>query len=167
MSSSISFESGTAIWTVINFLILLVLVHRFALPSFYKMVDDSEARRNALLTDLESKVGESDRLIAEYRDKISAAELSAAEIISSAQKEAEELRRQQIQSLTEEKQRILSGVQAEILSEKKRAVDDVRVNAAGLIVSATSKILKREVAESNHMDLIRSDLAEFESAVKA
>ena len=57
--------------------------------------------------------------------------------------------------------------QAEILSEKKRAVDDVRVNAAGLIVSATSKILKREVAESNHMDLIRSDLAEFESAVKA
>ena len=162
--SSIGFETNTAIWTVVNFVILLVLVHRFALPSFYKMVDESENKRNALLIELEEKIKESDRLIAEYREKVSTAEKSATEIVSKAQKEAEELKRQEIQKLTQEKQSILSGVQGEIASEKMKAIEDVKAHAAGLIVSATTKILKREVADAGHMDIIRADIAEFESA---
>ncbi len=167
MSSSIGFEANTAIWTVINFVILLVLVHRFALPSFYKMVDESEDKRNALLIELDQKIQESDRLIAEYREKVASAEKSATDIVAKAQKEAEELRRQEVQKLIQEKQQILSGVQGEISSERMKAIDDVKAHAADLIVSATTKILKREVADAGHMDIIRADIAEFESSFRS
>lgn len=167
MSSSIGFEANTAIWTVVNFVVLLGLVHRFALPSFYKMVDESEDKRNSLVLELEEKVKESERLIAEYRDKISTAEKTALEIVSTAEKEAEELRRQEMQKLVKEKQQILSGVQGEISSEKSKAIEDVKSHAADLIVSATAKILKREVSAASHMDIIQSDIAQFEGAFRS
>lgn len=165
--SSIGFEMNTAIWTVVNFVILLALVHKFALPSFYKMVDESEDKRNALVIELEKKVSQSDQLIAEYTEKLASAKKEAAEIIASAQREAEELKRQEMQKLTHEKHRILSGVQGEISSEKQKAIDDVRSNAADLIVLATGKILKREITESAHSDIIANDLAEFERLVRS
>jgi F-type H+-transporting ATPase subunit b len=167
MSSSIGFEANTAIWTVINFVILLGLVHRFALPSFYKMVDDSEDKRNSLLLELEAKVKESDRLISEYNEKIASADKAAVEILAKAQKEAEELKRQEMQELVRQKQQILSGVQGEITSEKNRAIDDVRSHAADLIVSATAKILKREVSDAAHMEIIQSDIAQFERVFRS
>ncbi len=165
--SSIGFEMNTAIWTVVNFVILLALVHKFALPSFYKMVDESEDKRNALTIELEQKVAQSDLLVAEYTEKLASAKKEASEIVSAAQKEAEELKRQEMQKLTDEKHRILSGVQGEISSERQRAIDDVRSNAAGLIVSATGKILKREISESAHLDIISQDIVEFEKLVRS
>jgi F-type H+-transporting ATPase subunit b len=165
--SSIGFEMNTAVWTVANFVILLVLVHRFALPSFYKMVDESEDKRNTLLREIEQKAQESSRLIAEYREKLASAQKEASEIVSQAQKEAEELKRHEIQKLTDAKQKILSGVQGEISAEKSKAVEDVKAHAADLIVSATTKILKREVSEAQHMEIIRADLATFESLVNS
>ncbi|NBV42003.1 ATP synthase F0 subunit B [bacterium] len=163
--SSIEFQSSTAIWTVVNFVILLGLVHKFALPSLYKMVDESEEKRESLLRELEGKVQESDRLIAEYKEKLASAQQEARDIVARAHKEAEELKRYETQKLTESKQQILSGVQSEISSEKARVIGDVKGHAAALIVAATTKILGKEISAEAHQDLIRHNIQQFESVV--
>jgi F-type H+-transporting ATPase subunit b len=159
------FTSSTFFWSSVNFVILLFLVHRFALPAFFKMVDENESKRNELLTELESKVNDADLLIRDYRSKMAAAEEEAQRILSIARKEAESFKSQMAKEAHDDKQRLLAGVSQELDGERRKIVADIQERATDLIVLSTSKIIGKEFSVANHEAVIRESLADFEKQV--
>jgi F-type H+-transporting ATPase subunit b len=159
------FTSSTFFWSSVNFVILLLLVHRFALPAFFKMVDENESKRNQLLTELESKVSDADLLINEYRSKMATAEEEVQSILAVARKEAESFKSQMAKEAHDEKQRLLTGVHQELDSERRKIVADIQERATDLIVLSTTKIIGKEFSVSDHEAVIRESLADFERQV--
>jgi len=159
------FTSSTFFWSSVNFVILLFLVHRFALPAFFKMVDENESKRNHLLTELESKVNAADLLINEYKTKLAAVEAESQRILSDARKEAEAFKGKVAKETQNEKHALLAGVHQELDAERLKIVANIQERATDLIVLSTTKIIGKEFSIAQHESVIREDLADFERQV--
>lgn len=159
------FTSSTFFWSSVNFLVLLFAVHKFALPAFFKMVDENESKRNQLLHELEAKVASADAMIAEYKAKLSAADEEAQRIVAGARKEADTLKAQVAKETYEEKQAVLSGVQQELDGERRKIVADIQSRAVDLLALSTAKIVGKEFSAAAHEAVIRENLVDFERQV--
>jgi len=163
--STLSVDYSTVAWTTVNFLIVLGLLHRFALPSLYQLIDENEKKRDQLVADLEKKTAEADRLLALYTDKMNKAEADARQLIESATKEAEELSRAEKKRMAEEKQAALSGFAVEMNQERQQLVATIKDNAADLIVAATKAVIHTELSVEAHQKLIDERIVQFEKLV--
>ncbi|MSR88936.1 MAG: ATP synthase F0 subunit B [Candidatus Margulisbacteria bacterium] len=157
------FNSSLFFWTLINFLILLFLVHKFALPAFLKMVEESEARKQAALLELENNNKESQRILNEYREKLSQAQDEARQILALAHQERDEIKKTEMEKMHQEKQNLLVGIRNEIDLEKRRFILDMKSESVGLILSAAKKIIRREINAAEHERLIEEDIQEFDA----
>jgi len=160
------FTSSLFFWTLINFVILLFLVNKFALPAFYNMVEESANKKAQAMNELESNRKNAALLMAEYEEKLSKIKDEASEILSQARREKEEMKKNELARLLQEKQDILSGIREELRHEKKRFIQDMKENAADLIVTTTGKLLRKELSATAHEELIRQNIEEFEAVLK-
>ena len=161
-----AFNSSLFFWTLINFIVLLGVLHRFALPSFYKMVDEHEKKKNAALLDLEASRQEAQVLLNAYQKKMAQVEEEVASIIHKTKLENELFRKEETQKMLEEKKTLLDNIQSQISMEKKRILDDLKRNIADLVVSTAQKVLHRELKKEEHLSLIQENIEEFEKLKK-
>lgn len=159
------FTSSTFFWSSVNFVVLLFLVHRFALPAFFQMVDENESKRNQLLSELESKVQSADALISDYTAKLASAEEEAKRILADARHAAETLSATLEREAHDKKRKLLDGVHQELDSERRKIVADIQERATDLITLSTAMIIGKEFSVSQHESVIRENLADFERQV--
>lgn len=160
------FSSSLFFWTLINFLILLFLVHKLALPSFLKMVEESEARKEAALLEIEKNHRESQQILEEYKSKLSQVQNEAKEILALANKEREQLMKSEKEKMLEEKNVLLSGIRNELDVEKKRFLSDLKVESVNLILATAKKLIGRELNQSEHEQLIAEDIEALDAMIK-
>ena len=153
-------------WTLINFLLLLGLTHKLVLPSFYKMVDAYELKKNEALTELERSKRDSQELLASYQSKMQQSDQEIAQMHATVRQEVEAFKKAEIQKMFEEKKTLIDGLQAELNYEKKQVLNDLREKAADLIVFTTEKVLHRELNRKDHFALIDDNIRTFEQLSK-
>jgi len=108
------FTKSIFFWTLINFGILLFLVHKFALPSFYKMVDEHQNRKQKALDELNARNSEAERILKEYEIKLATAQEEAKKIIHQAGKDKKALGKKELKNLQKKKQFLISGLKDEV-----------------------------------------------------
>src|SRR5688572_12839855 len=113
-------------WTLINFVILLFLVNKLALPAFFKMVEENEKKKNQAMLDLEKNLKDSQKMMADYQEKMSSAQAEAMKILNEAKKEQDELRKRETEKMITEKQSILAGVRDEVAFERKKMIEEFK-----------------------------------------
>lgn len=91
-------------------------------------------------------------------DKIKEAKSQASELIAQANKRADGIVDEAKDQANEERSRILASAQAEIEQESNRAREELRASVAQLAIEGASMILKKEVDEKAHADIL-SDLS--------
>ncbi len=157
------FSSSLFFWSMINFLVLLFLLHKFALPSFYKMVEENEAKKTKVMSDLEHERAQSAQLLAEYREKLASIEQQAHRILSDAQRERDELRKEETAKLITEKHSVLEGLRGELAYEKRQMMDDLRSSASELVVTLSEKVLRRQLNASEQQQIVESNVQDLEA----
>ncbi len=90
--------------------------------------------------------------------KIKEAKDQASELLSQANKRADGIVDEAKVEANEERTRILASAQTEIEQETNRAREELRASVARLVVEGASAILKREVDEKAHAEIL-DDLA--------
>jgi F-type H+-transporting ATPase subunit b len=80
----------------------------------------------------------------------------AAEIVNLAQKRANDLAEEKKEAAKLEGERIISAARSEIDREIQQAKDQLRQQVAVLAVTAAEQILKREVDQGKHQDIINN-----------
>ncbi len=161
------FTQSLFFWTLINFILLLFLINKFALPAFYKMVEESAQKKEQAQAELEQYRLNAERLMKEYEEKLANIKTQAQDILNQARLEKEEMKKQELQRLLSEKQAILSGIKEEIQNEKKKFIQNMKEEAADLVISAARKIIQQELKASDHDAIIRQNLTDFETLVNS
>jgi F-type H+-transporting ATPase subunit b len=87
-------------------------------------------------------------------DMLQQAKLQAQEILAQAEKRASQIIEEAKGDATEEGQRIIAGAKAEIDQEVSRARETLRTQVAALAVAGAEQILRREVDQKVHADLL-------------
>jgi len=149
-------------WTALSFVLLLLLLKRYALPGILAVL---EARRERIREDLESAESlrkEAEALKAEHEANIKRAKAAADEVIAKAQEKASKLLSDNEARMKTEADRIIADAQRSIEQERSQAVAELKSLAADLAVTAAGKFIETGMDDATQARLVEESLAELE-----
>ena len=155
--------NGTVIVELIAFLAMMAVLARWVYPEIVKL---AEARQRLIadqLTEAEKSRADAEARLKDAEAKLNEARKTAQSMIDAATKSAEQLRQELKQKAEEESKRTIEAARREIEAERERAIQSVRNEVAGLVVSATEKVIGETLDEGKHKQLIERAIAEVAS----
>ena len=161
-STLITPTTGLMIWTLVTFVVVLIVLRRYAFGPIQQMLD---ARRQAIVADLdaaESARTEAQEALAEYRQQLAEARKEAGKIVEDARRVGDERRTAAVAELEAEKARLMRQTQEEIRAETRQALNAIKQQVANLAVAATEKVVRARLDEAEQRRLIEEALADVD-----
>ncbi len=161
-STLITPTTGLMIWTLVTFVIVLIVLRKYAFGPIQQLID---TRRKAIVSDLdaaESARTEAQDALAEYRQQLAEARKEAGKIVDDARRVADERRNAAVAELEAEKARLMRQTQEEIRAETRQALNAIKRQVADLAVAATEKVVRARLDEAEQRRLIDEALADVD-----
>jgi F-type H+-transporting ATPase subunit b len=158
-----SLQLNLMFWTLGIFIILYILLRKFAFGPITAAV---EAREKALEDAIESAKRDRDaaaKLLAEHQAKIDAARGEAQKLIADGRAVAEKMRADLLEQTRREQQDMLERARREIASEKDRAIAQLRREAVDLALAGASKVIEQNLETEKNRQLVERYLASIGS----
>ena len=125
---------GLMIWTLLVFFFTLWVLKKFAFPAITEAIDKRAKVIRESIESAEKQKEESDRLLADYRQRLTVAKRE--ELVEAAKKDIE--------------------------AETRRALDDIRKEVANLTILATEQVTRRSLDDAAHKELVEEALREVD-----
>ena len=150
---------GLMIWTIIFFLIVFVVLRKYAFGPLQRMLDE---RRDSIRQSIEAADharDEAQRLLEEHRKLIAEARGQGEAILAEARKTRESMERRMREETEAERQRRLEETRKEIAAETARALQQIRAEVADLTLEAASRVVGRTLDSDRDQKLIEEAIA--------
>jgi F-type H+-transporting ATPase subunit b len=149
-------ETNEIIWGGLAFLVLLLVMWKYALPPIRNMMKQREDRIREDLERAEQARTEAESELANYRRQVADARSEAARIIEEARQSADEVKRQ-IQAQAEaDAAETRSRAQEDIRLASERAQADLQGRVADLSIELAEKIVERNLDRDTQLALVES-----------
>lgn len=145
--------NATLIAQILNFLILVFVLAKFAYKPVVRIMDE---RKNKIASDLEAAEKakeEAEAVKAEYAAKLASARQEAQAIIDNARKTAQAAHDKIMAETKAEQEQIIASAKDAIALEKKKAMDDIRVQVISLSMVAAGKIVEQKLGSAEDQKL--------------
>jgi F-type H+-transporting ATPase subunit b len=137
-----------------NFLLFLAIIWTFAFKPVSKMLADRKTRIEQGLKDAEQARSDRENAESERVATLTEARREANDILTRAQKVAQETRDADIAATKEELERLRQRAAAEIEAEKARAISDVRAEVADLALRAAGRVVGETMTSDRERRLV-------------
>jgi F-type H+-transporting ATPase subunit b len=150
---------GLMFWTVVIFVLLLILLKKFAWKPILKAVDDRNSSINEALASAEKAKSEMEQLSADNDKILNEARIQRDSII----KEAREIKNKTISDAKNkasiDAEKIISSAKEQIRNEKMKAMTQLKNEIADISIQMAEKIIKSELKDAeSQKKLIEEDL---------
>lgn len=160
-------ELGLMIWTLLIFGITFMVLKKFAFPKIGEALDKRAATIRESLEAAEQQKEESDKLLADYRQRLTEAREQADEIVSKARKAAENTKSEATIEGQAKREELVDAARKDIEAEKARALDDIRKEVANLTILATEQVTRKSLDDAAHKELVEDALREVDFSALA
>ncbi len=150
-----------ALWTVGIFAALLAVLSKLAWKPMMKALADREQTVADTIAHAEERLAESNELLAEYRERLTAAENEAQMLIAKARKQAEASSDRIIADARAEATAMTGEAQKEIEQAKRDALNEIYQTTAALASDMAGKIIRREISPADHRRLVEQQLGKL------
>jgi F-type H+-transporting ATPase subunit b len=154
---------GTIIVELITFVVMLAILARYVYPEVVKRAETRQRLVADQLKEAEKARADAEAHLKDAEAKLVDARKTAQSVIDAAGKSGEQLRQELKQKAEEEAKRVTEAARKEIEAERERAIQSVRNEVAGLVVSATEKVIGETLDAGKHKQLIERAIAEVAS----
>ena len=155
---------STAIFAIINFAILVVLLKVFLYKPVCNMLDSRKQEVANNLKSAEDAKLEAQKLKDEYAAQIQNARSEAQDIINQATKIGEQTKADIVNEAREEATRLVAKAQDEIVREKTEALNEIRNEIVDLAVLAASKVVGKTIDVADHQNMVNNFVKEVGEA---
>jgi F-type H+-transporting ATPase subunit b len=142
-----------------NFAVFLVLLYVFALKPVSRMLEDRRSRIEQGLKDAEQARADREHAEAERVATLAEARKEANDILTRAQKVAQESRDADIAATKQELERLRERAAEEIGAEKQRAITELRGEVADLALAAAARVVGESMSDDRQRRLVREFIA--------
>ena len=153
---------GNAIWTLAIFLIVVIVLGKFAWGPILGLLQQREEFIHKALSDAKRDRDQAEASLKDYTARLQVAHAEAAALVEEARRDAEKLREEIRQRARTEADNTLANAQRQIQLETSRAVEQIRREAVDLSVMIASKIIQRNLTKEDNARLIDDALAQVE-----
>lgn len=138
----------------IAFVIVLVLVSRFAMPKLNTLLDERAEAIQGQMEAAEQARQEASAEKAEFDARMADSRDEGNRVIEEARQTAEQLRRDIVAKAEAEAEAIKARAKAEADQERERLVTELRGEVGRLSVELAGRIVGKELDQSRHQDLV-------------
>lgn len=160
-------ELGLMIWTLLIFGVTFLVLKKFAFPKIGEALDKRAATIRESLEAAEKQKEESDKMLADYRQRLTEAREQADEIVSKARKAAENTKSEASAEGQAKREELVEAARKDIDAEKTRALDDIRKEVANLTILATEQVTRKSLDDAAHKELVEDALREVDFSALA
>lgn len=160
-------DLGNMIWTAVTFVLLLVVLRRFA---WGPILERLQAREDFIRTSLEEAKADREQAqaaLAGIDDKLAEARSQASVIVEEGRRDAEVVRQKIEEHARAEADKMVARARREIELATQSAVKEIYSKAETLAVEAASRVIEREVSADDHRRLIQDSIQAIESRDQA
>jgi len=152
---------GLTLWTAITFLILLVVLSRFAWGPIVKMLNEREGTIREAIESAKKERAEAEKLMAEQKEALSRATRQAADLAKRNQQEVETLRLELTARARKEADELVASARKQIVEEKTKAMTELRTVVADLAIDAAAKLVKANLDDTTQRQLVEDYLKQL------
>ncbi|MBX6312171.1 MAG: F0F1 ATP synthase subunit B [Isosphaeraceae bacterium] len=160
----LEFKPPLALATLIVFLVLLLVLWRFAWGPLSQALAERERNLERTLEETERNRAESERLLAEHNARLAQATEEVRALIERARRDAEATAQGIIQKAQEEAESARQRAERDINSAKDQALMEIWSKTADLAISVAGKVLERQLSADDHRRLVEVALNELPAA---
>jgi F-type H+-transporting ATPase subunit b len=156
-------DGGLMVWTVFIFVLLLLILRKFAWPAILGAVEAREKALEQQLAEAERNRAEAAKLLEEHRRLLAEAKGQAHAIVVEARQLAEKERAVAMEKTKQEQEELLARARREIAAERDRAVAELRREAVDLSLAAASKLIEKRLDSETDRKLVLEYLATLDA----
>jgi len=149
--------------SLVSFLVLFVILAKFAFPPVTKMLDERADKIRESLEKAEETRIEAERLLEEYRVQMAEARAEAGKVIEQGRTVAENMKNEIVAKARDEAEAEKTKAIEAIKAEKLAAMAELQASVADLSVAVASKIIGQKLSAADHAALIERSIAEVGS----
>ena len=153
-------EWGTTIVTLVTFVILIILLKKFAWGPLKEVMAERERDINKDIDDAEQAKINAQKLEEENRKTLKETQDEVQKILDDAKIQARKQHEEIIHEANEKANGMIETAQSEINSQKERAISDINNQVSELSVLIASKVLRKEISEQDQKELVEKYLKE-------
>ncbi len=153
---------GNAIWTLLIFVLVVIVLGKFAWGPILALLQQREEFIHKSLADAKRDREQADAQLKEYGARLQSARAESAALIEAARRDSERLREELRQQAKAQADTIIQNAERKIQLETARALQQIRHEAVDLSVMIASKIIQRNLSKEDNQRLIDEALKQVE-----
>ncbi|MDD4320621.1 MAG: F0F1 ATP synthase subunit B [Acidaminococcaceae bacterium] len=153
--------NATLIAQILNFIVLLWVLAKFAYKPLIKVMDD---RRNRIINDLDTAEQtrlDAEALKAQYVEQLANARQEATDIVDKANKVAQNLHDEFMEQARAEKEAMMATAKERIEQDKQQALVDIRTQVIALSTQIASKVVNQKLNSAEDQKLVADATDQF------
>jgi F-type H+-transporting ATPase subunit b len=145
---------GLQIWTLVTFVVLLVLLAKFAFKPIAQALDRRGESIKKSIEDTEKARAEAKKLMDDYQKQLAEARTEAGKIIEEARQLGEKVRKEVVDKSNAEASAAVQRAQEEIQRQKEKGIQEMKDTVAALSVQIASRVIEKELDEATHRQIV-------------
>ena len=135
------------VWTLFLFGVSMYILAKVAFPRIAEALDKRQKAIEESIDTADRTRKEADELLAEYRERLTAARHQADEIVARARKAGEQAEADLVVKGKERREELLEQARKDIETETRRAIQEIRAEVADLTILATEKVTRKTLTD--------------------
>ncbi|HEY6356393.1 MAG TPA: F0F1 ATP synthase subunit B [Burkholderiaceae bacterium] len=153
-------DVGNALWTVVIFVLVLVVLGKFAWGPLLAGLQAREAYIREALETARRDRQEAESRLREYEEKLAASRTEATAIIDEGRRDAEAVKRKIEEHARQESAKMIERARREIDAAAAEATRQLYALSAHLATELAARIIGRELDAKDHERLIEESIAD-------
>ena len=160
----VSPKVGLMVWTLFLFGVSMFILAKVAFPRIAEALDRRQRAIEESIDTAERTRQEADRLLAEYRERLTEARQQADDIVARARKAGEVQEHDLVEAGRKRREELLEVARKDIQAETRRAIHEIRAEVADLTILATEKVTRKTLTGEDQRRLVDEAVAELDFA---
>jgi F-type H+-transporting ATPase subunit b len=155
-------QFGTMFWTTLTFILLLVLLGKFAWKPLLAAVEARESGIRDAIDEAKRGREEAQRLVEEHRAMVNLARKERAEAVDAGRRDAERLKGEILDEARKQRDQLLKQAEAQIQAGIRQAKAELSGAAADLAIRAAGRLMQKNLDDPTQRKLVEDYLTELE-----
>jgi F-type H+-transporting ATPase subunit b len=155
-------DPGLFIWTIATFLVLLVLLAKFAWKPILQALESRQEMIRKSLDDAEQAKQDLEQVQQESAKIVAQARVEADAIVANSRTDGAKLREDLRQKARAEAGEIVKNAEQKIQQERDRALSQIREEAVEVSLMIASKLIQRNLSREDNETLIDDALKQIQ-----
>ncbi len=157
----LAFSTDLALWTLVVFVVLFLVLKKFAWPQITEALEERERKIAATIAEANAKLEDAKKLYAEHEAKLAATAGEVRALLDEARRDAEVTKK----SIEAEGQKAAKEEVDRALREIQRArdaaVQDLAVSSANVAIDLAQKIIREKLTPETNNQIVREAIAKL------